>query len=247
MNCEMYRSSSTEQQRIADLLELLPRGRRSILEIGSRDGYHTRLLTQIFDSVTALDLEKPQFDIPRVVTVEGDVTQLDFPDRFFDSVLCAEVLEHVPNVERAAREITRVARHEVVVGVPYKQDLRVSRLTCDGCGAVNPPFGHVNTFDEHRLRQLFSELNTVATHWVGKNELKTNAVSVRLMDFAGNPWGTYGQEEPCQYCGAIMSPPVRRSLPQKVAGRLAHTINQLQRPFVRATANWIHMLFRRAR
>src|SRR5262249_20346926 len=158
-------------------------------EIGSRDGYHTRKLTDVFQQVTALDLSKPPFDIPRVTPVQGDVTCLDFPDRFFDCVLCAEVLEHVPAVEQAAREIARVARHEVLIGVPYKQDTRVGRLSCSSCGKSNPPFGHVNTFDEHRLQELFQGLDPVTTHWVGTNRERTNAISTRLLDYAGNPWG----------------------------------------------------------
>ena len=245
MVIETYRSSTSEQQRTADLFQLLPRGRSTILEIGARDGYHTRKLAETFAAVTALDLTKPPFDIPRVTPVEGDVTHLSFPDRSFDCVLCAEVLEHVPDVERAAKEIARVARHEVVVGVPYKQDTRVGRLTCSSCGKISPPFGHVNTFDVDRLRELFQELETAAIHFVGSNRERTNAVSTLLMDFAGNPWGTYEQDEGCVHCGAVLQPPASRSLSQKLAGRLAHILNGLQQPFVRATGNWIHLLFRR--
>jgi protein-L-isoaspartate O-methyltransferase len=79
LDLEGYRSSALEQQREADLLELLPGGRSSILEIGARDGHHTQKLTQLFDAVTALDLKRPVFDIPRVTTEEGNVLHLDFP------------------------------------------------------------------------------------------------------------------------------------------------------------------------
>jgi len=245
LNFETYRNSPTEQLRTADLLDLLPRGRSTILEIGPRDGYHTRQLTEIFEAVTAIDLNKPAFDIPRVIPLAGNVTQLAFPDRSFDCVLCAEVLEHVPNVAKAALEIARVAKHEVLIGVPYRQDIRVARLTCSSCGKVNPAFGHVNTFDEYRLQALFPDFETVAIHWVGSRAMRTNAISTFLMDLAGNPWGTYGQEEGCNHCGAMMQPPASRSLPQRIAGKLAHVLNCLQRPFVKATANWIHLLFRR--
>lgn len=242
---ETYRSSVAEQERAEDLFQLLPRGRSTILEIGARDGFHTRKLTEIFDTVTALDLRKPKFEFPRVTPIEGDVTQLSFPDRTFDCVLCAEVLEHVPNIERAAREIARVARHEVLIGVPYKQDTRVGRLTCTYCGGVNPPYGHVNTFDEWRLKKLFCDLETIEIHFVGTNRDQTNPFSTLLLDFAGNPWGTYGQDERCLHCEAVMKPPNFRSLPQKIATRLAHILNCFQEPFIKAKGNWIHQLFQR--
>src|SRR5689334_22203261 len=154
MDLQVYRSSQSEVLRANDLFRLLPRGMRSVLEIGARDGHHTRRLAESFESVTALDLEKPSFRIPGVTNVKGDVTALEFPDDSFDCVLCAEVLEHVPAVDRAAREISRVARHEAVIGVPYRQDLRLGRVTCRNCGSVNPPYGHVNSFDECRLASL---------------------------------------------------------------------------------------------
>ena len=59
--------------------------------------------------------------------------------------------------------ISRVARHAIVVGVPYRQDLRVGRTTCAACRGTNPPWGHVNSFDENRLKQHFGKWEPVAT------------------------------------------------------------------------------------
>ena len=245
LDIETSRSSVLEQQRAEDLLQLLPRGRNTILEIGARDGYHTRRLTEIFGAVTALDIRKPEFEIPQVTRVQGDITQLSFPDRCFDCVLCAEVLEHVRDVERAAHEIARVARYDVLIGVPYRQDTRVGRLTCTSCGEINPPFGHVNTFDESRLFRLFNGMEATAIHFVGRNRERTNSISTFLMDFAGNPWGTYGQDEVCTYCSAVLRPPLSRSTSQKLATRLAHMLNCLQQPFVKGKGTWIHLRFHR--
>src|SRR6516162_3407999 len=112
-NLERYRASEQEKARTADLLGVLPRGRATVLDVGARDGFFSKLLTEYFVSVTALDLEKPSFDYPGVVTVAGDVARLDFADDSFDCVVCTEVLEHVRDVKAACREIIRVARHEI--------------------------------------------------------------------------------------------------------------------------------------
>src|SRR5262245_11983561 len=148
---EAYRQSPAEIARTNDLLRLLPRGRKSVLDVGARDGHFSRLLTNYFESVVALDLKEPSFHNLGLPPFGGNVTRLDFPDGAFDCVFCAEVLEHIPLVEIACFELMRVARHEVIVGVPFSQDLRIGRTTCPSCGKTNPPWGHVNAFTEERL------------------------------------------------------------------------------------------------
>jgi SAM-dependent methyltransferase len=242
-NLEQYRASEDEKARTADLLRMLPRGRRSVLEIGARDGHFSRLLANYFTEVVALDLEKPSFEIDRVITVEGDVTRLNFADDSFDCVFCTEVLEHVPDLQKACHEISRVARHEVIVGVPFKQDIRVGRLSCQRCGKTNPPWGHVNSFDENRLRGLFSGLQVVSRTFVGKTKESTNPLSTFLMDIARNPWGTYEQDEPCIHCGAKLTRPQSRPLWQKGCSFLAARINGLQSLWTKPHENWIHLVF----
>jgi SAM-dependent methyltransferase len=52
--------------------------------------------------------------------VQGDVLSLPFPDASFDAVVAAEVLEHIPDDERAMAEIARIVRPggKVAVTVP---------------------------------------------------------------------------------------------------------------------------------
>ena len=240
---EQYRQSEQEQARSADLLRLLPRGRKSALDIGARDGHFSRLLTEYFNEVTALDLEKPAFQIPRVTAVAGDVTRLQFPDAAFDCVFCAEVLEHIPPLEQACRELARIARHEIIVGVPFRQDTRFGRTTCSRCGKINPPWAHVNTFDEQKLRTLFPGLSVRDTSFVGSNNEVTNPLATMLMDLAGNPWGTYDQDEPCIHCGTALVAPNGRTAMSRVLSGVAVRLNRLQAAMSRPHANWIHMVF----
>ena len=217
-----------------------------MLDIGARDGHFSRLLTEYFDEVTALDLERPTFNFPRVLPVAGDVNRLQFADGFFDVVFCAEVLEHIPSPERACREIMRVARHEIVIGVPYQQDIRIGRMTCRSCGKVSPPWGHVNTFDDHRLASLFPGLRVLSKSFVGVSSARTNPVSTALMDLAGNPWGPYDQDEPCTHCGAKLAAPQSRAMWQRGCSALALRINHIQSRFARPHGNWIHLVMSKA-
>jgi SAM-dependent methyltransferase len=245
---QKYRASELEKARTADLLRVLPKSRATVLDIGARDGFFSKLLTEHFTSVTALDLERPPFDFPGVVTVAGDVTKLDFPDEAFDCIFCTEVLEHIPDVGKACREIIRVARHEIVLGVPFEQDIRVGRATCNACGEVSPPWGHVNSFDERRLLDLFADYKIISKSFVGSTREATNPLSVALMDIAGNPWGTYDEDLHCPRCGAsLCSPATERALRSKICSALAHRINRVQAMWTRPHSNWIHVVFSKQR
>jgi glycosyltransferase involved in cell wall biosynthesis len=241
----VYRNTPQEQERISDLMNIIPKGHDSVLDVGARDGYFSRLLTEHFASVTALDLEKPSIAHDRITCVEGDVTRLEFASDSFDVVLCAEVLEHIPGkgLEQACRELSRVAKSRVVIGTPYRQDTRLGRVTCQSCGRSNPSWGHVNVFDERRLTELFLPLRKVGVTFVGSSRSRTNALSTWLMDVAGNPWGTYDQEEACIHCGQEIGKPAERNLAQKLCSRLAFSLNAAQSRFISARPNWIHMVF----
>ena len=239
-----YHQSSSEQARTTDLIRLLPRNRRSILDVGARDGYFSRMFPQYFQEVTALDLKQPSWELAGVKTVAGDATRLNFPDNSFDVVFCAEVLEHIPKVEAAARELARVARHEVLIGVPFRQDIRIGRHSCP-CGHVSPPWGHVNTFTREKLEGLFAGLRAGEIRLVGENATgDTNVLSTWLMDLAGNPWATIC-DEPCLGCGAPRQRPSFRSIGQRVCSGAAHTLNTIQRKlfYRRPHAKCIHVLF----
>ncbi len=226
-------------------MELLPANLRTALDIGARDGFISMLLAERYAAITALDLEKPQIDHEKIACVQGDITSLNFPDGSFDLVFCAEVLEHIPPhlLTKACEELVRVSNKYLVIGVPFLQDIRVGRSTCAACGKVNPPWGHVNSFDEKRLHELFQSCNSVKTSFVGNNNSQTNWLSSLLMDLAGNPYGTYEQEESCVYCGADLTPPLARNIVKKVFTKAAVLTQRATQPFIKDHPNWMHILF----
>jgi|SRR5579862_1321170 len=242
-----YRQSSLEQARIADIIGLLPRNRSTVMDIGARDGFISQLLTDYFKGVTALDLEMPDFDFPGVIPVCGDVTSLQFSDDAFDVVCCLEVLEHIPpeRLGKACREIVRVTRHEALIGVPYRQDIRIGRTTCSACGKHNPPWGHVNSFDEDRLRRLFAGMETVSITFVGQTQERTNPLSAFFLNAASNPWGSYDQEEPCLFCGKQLAAPARGTLMHRAFAHLAERLNRVQSRLAPPRPIWMHALLRK--
>lgn len=245
MTFHWWRATDGEQARVADLMRMLPPNVETAVDIGARDGFISSRLADHGVAVTALDLEKPVLDDVRVTCVKGDATALRFEDDQFDLVFCAEVLEHVPDasLEKACSELVRTAHRYLLIGVPYKQDLRVSRSTCANCGETNPPWGHVNSFDESRLNSLFAGCRAVETSFVGMTSDATNFLSTRLMAAAGNPFGTYVQDEPCIHCGAALTAPPDCSLAGKCLAKAAVWLDRALARRVSPRPKWIHVLF----
>ena len=247
MDLTNYRKSEAETARISDLISLLPGLGGSVLDVGAREGFISKLLLDHFAMVTALDLSQPDIGHERIRCVKGDVTALEFADGSFDLIFCTEVLEHLPTplLAKACSELSRVSKDYLLIGVPYKQDIRVGRTTCGSCGKANPPYGHVNSFDEHQLLGLFPGFAVARTSFVGETASRTNSLSCILMDMAGNPYGTYSQEEPCIYCGETLTGPQVRRLWQKVLTKFAYWGTETQNLFASSHPSWIHLLLRR--
>jgi hypothetical protein len=213
--------------------------------MGANDGYLSRRLAERFPHVVAVDLGRPNGPITGVHWVQANGASLPFKDRAFDTVLCSEVLEHVPAtiLGRVARELVRVCRSNLVIGVPYRQDLRIGRMTCGSCGQINPSYGHINRFDENNLRALFGGAEWVEHHYIGSIRDASSALAARLLDYAGNPYGTYDQEEPCIHCGAKLVAPAARGPTQRLATRAASVINAVTASLAAAHGKWIHVRF----
>ncbi len=240
-----YRENPREQRRISDIVSRLPKGFHSVLDIGTRDGYIAELLTKEFGEVWALDLQKPKLNNKEIIAVQGDVTDLQFDNQSHDVVLCCEVLEHIPTckLERACAEISRVAKHAVLIGVPYRQDLRIGRTQCRECNSYNPPYGHVNSFDEKTLQRLFSGLTIKSIGYVETRYEVTSWLATKFYDLSGNPFGSYGQHEPCLNCGAFLLSPRAPSIPKRVLAKAANTLNRIQSSLSKPCSEWLHVLF----
>ena len=226
-------------------MRLVPKGYHSVLDAGARDGYYSLQLTQYFDSVTSLDLTEPKVQHERVSCVAGDLTRLSYPDNSFDVVFCTEVLEHIPALEQAVHEIKRVAKHAIVIGVPYKQDIRVGRTTCVKCGKVNPPWGHVNVFDEHKLERLFRPFRLIQKSLTGINSERTNPVATWLNDLGRNPYGVYALPHRCMYCGTGLETKPSITFIHKVCSALGTRLSKAQSALSKPHPNWIHVVLER--
>lgn len=123
----------------------------TVLEVGVGEGEILQRVQRRFPAAVCTGVDLPDDDLPhhwatRGLTAEfGDVTALRFDDRSFDLVLAIEVLEHVPDVDAALREIARVCRGAVVLSVPFEPIWRLGNMARGRyLGALGNTPGHVN-------------------------------------------------------------------------------------------------------
>ena len=87
----------------------------------------------------------------------ADITGLPFPDDFFHLVICSEVLEHIPDQEKAVKEVIRVLKPDgdLVVSVPRYLPERLCWALSESYHRV--PKGHIRIYKRKELIHLLED------------------------------------------------------------------------------------------
>lgn len=88
----------------------------NLLVVGKGDGVVESILKRQINEVKTMDVDEklmPDF----VASVE----KMPFQDNYFDTILCAEVLEHLPfnKIEDSLKEIRRICNRSVIISLPH--------------------------------------------------------------------------------------------------------------------------------
>ena len=107
---------------------------RSLLDVGAGTGRVMRHLKSSNTSLNVLGVEPVaelrrvayENNIPKEMIIDGDATNLNMKDDSWDVVCAFGVLHHIPDPNKAVREMCRVAKHGVFI----------SDLNNFGCGSL---------------------------------------------------------------------------------------------------------------
>ena len=126
--------------------------RNKVLDVGAGSG---ALINLIPDAV-GLDLAPKH---PRMI--KGDISNMPFRDDSFGTIFATEILEHLDDetLNKGLDEICRVlcVGAYLVITVPYNEDLRQNMAVCPKCGAKFHRWGHMQVFDEKRMREMLEK------------------------------------------------------------------------------------------
>lgn len=92
-----------------------------VLDVGSNIGHFSYFLYEKGFEVTGIDIDDKFLDATRkhvktekmnIKFIKSSATELPFKDNTFDYAICLDVLEHIPDKEKALQEIYRVLKNK---------------------------------------------------------------------------------------------------------------------------------------
>ncbi len=91
--------------------------------------------------------------------VAGSVTSLPFADAEFHKVICSEVLEHIPDDDKAVSELNRVLKPGGVLAVSVPSHFAESICWKISDDYHNAPGGHIRIYKQRDILDLLRKFN----------------------------------------------------------------------------------------
>ena len=165
------------------------KGKR-VLDAACGTGYGTRLLAQVADRVTGIDISptainhaRKQYPVVALDFIEGDVLSLPFTDSSFDVVVSFETVEHIKEYQKFIRECRRVLTPNGIL-ICSTPNSKISSPD----GVVKNPY-HVIEFDPVRFTDLLLG-DFALVEMYGQNDIDFLKVTIcgciaKIKDFLG--------------------------------------------------------------
>jgi 2-polyprenyl-3-methyl-5-hydroxy-6-metoxy-1,4-benzoquinol methylase len=163
---------------VAALHELFESGDapQSVLEIGVGEGFLSGFLSERYPDVqfSGVDLNEQDLALlaqkfPRIKRYCANIYDLSGLPGGYDLIICAEVLEHVAEPERALQQIVDLHPKRVILTVPHEPWFMLSNLAMGkNVTRLGNDIEHVNHFTVSSFRRLLArqlELSRVTTSY----------------------------------------------------------------------------------
>ncbi len=122
-------------RRLNSILKALkPSYKDDILEIGCGSGYILKSINA-YNSMTGIDLSDTALNDARrlladkknVQLIKGDAQDLKLANKY-DKIICAEVLEHLPDPRKVIEEIVKVSKETSVIIITIPNEKNIERV-----------------------------------------------------------------------------------------------------------------------
>ena len=86
----------------------------------------------------------------------ADITKLPFADSSFDCVICSEVMEHIPDHEKALKELDRILKPQGTLAVSVPRFLTERICWFISWDYHNEEGGHIRIYKKKQLREMLT-------------------------------------------------------------------------------------------
>jgi ubiquinone/menaquinone biosynthesis C-methylase UbiE len=149
--------------RIKLTADLIPKGVKSLVDVGCGNGMFLNYLQKIRADLELLVIDRSETALSFVNTQKkvGDIISLPFEDNSFDCVTCLEVIEHLPHniYEIALKELTRISKKYVIISVPFNEKIEDSYNKCPKCLSIFNYELHLRKYVKNDMAFLLNKLN----------------------------------------------------------------------------------------
>lgn len=145
-------------KRLDEICKLLPRNKEiKILDAGCGEGQLLERISKLKyknlygADVTKVALEDARKKVKAKLFLQN-LNKMSFPDKFFDVVICTEVIEHIPDYKKALNEFKRVLKKKglLIISFPNEPLCILMRLAF----LRNPKIkDHVNSFSVKKMKK----------------------------------------------------------------------------------------------
>jgi hypothetical protein len=141
-----------QDQRLAAIDRLVPNEATTIVDVGAGDGRVLHHLSTVRGPgllTTAVERSFAGLEhVGGALRVQGSIDAVPIARRAAHTVLCCEVLEHLPNevYRRGIKELARIADRSIVITVPNNEVRRRADVTCASCGCRYNRERHLRSF-----------------------------------------------------------------------------------------------------
>ncbi len=153
-----------------DVLKMIPEGVKIILDVGCGEGYTCAEAKKTLKASVVVGVEPylpaaniAQKNLDRVLTSDIELLDLDYPEGYFDCIICADVLEHTRDPWTVLKKLLYYLSDDgyIIASIPNIQNylvikkLLTSKFDYEDSGILDKT--HLRFFTLNTIKKMFDE------------------------------------------------------------------------------------------
>ena len=143
------------------ILAQIPTDASTILEAGCGEGILLEKLLKKYphSEVSGLDIDEENITICRkynLPVIAGDLTDIPWEDQYFDVITLIEVIEHLPEPEKAIMELSRILKQggRLIVLFPNDLAFKIARISTLYWLEAFADSGHIRQYHPRSVKRM---------------------------------------------------------------------------------------------